>query len=283
VLTLAINTSANFVSLALLREGNIIELRDSRKDYIHSTDSPGGTNAGENDQLPPGYTQKRSKKGQGRAQAAKRVFPPGASVMLAPLIKQILDHQQLSVHELDLICLAIGPGSFTGLRVGVVTAKSLAYAGDVPIVAVNNLAATAAQTFAGLDAPVACRVARVGLNAQRQQLFAGTFQSKGEWQVERLGQDQIQTRNDFVESFTEGQIATGTGIKPVVEAIAAHDPSIVVAAQESWELSAVSIAQFGIKSYQAGQRDDFWKIEPLYFRPSAAEEMRLARNVDLLK
>ena len=78
-------------------------------------------------------------------------------------------------------------------------------------------------------------------------------------------------------------MVTGAGIKPIVESIEAIGRGVTIADQKHWELSAVSIGQVGIKSYESGRRDDFWKIEPLYFRPSAAEELQIARNADPLK
>ena len=276
--TLAINTSANFVSLALLSGQNVLLELDSRSDFQlagTSTDVEAvksGGPAGSNDQLPLGYTKKRSKRGQ----ATRRVFPPGASVMLAPMLQQMFKQQQIQAKDLDLICLCHGPGMFTGLRVGVVTAKALAYAGKVDIVAVNALDAVAAQTFAAVPAALELNL-HVAVNAQRQQLFAAQFRHRGPWQVEKHVPDAIIDQSQFLSVLNPGDFAAGAGLKPLLDKISATETEVKVTAPETWDLSAASVGQVGSAMYESGHRDDFLKVEPLYFRPSAAEEVRLQR------
>ena len=274
--TLAINTSANFVSLALLSGENVLVEMDSRSDFQprNSSDEPvsSGGSAGSNDQLPPGYTKKRSKRGQ----ATRRTFPPGASVMLAPMLQQMFKHQQIQAKDLDLICLCHGPGMFTGLRVGVVTAKALAYAGKTDIVAVNALDAIAAQVFAAVPESLESNL-HVAISAQRQQLFAAQFRHRGPWQVEKHVADAIVDQSQFVQGLSPGDFAAGSGLKPLLETIAATEPASEITNPETWELSAASVGQVGSALYESGHRDDFLKVEPLYFRPSAAEEVRIQR------
>ena len=61
-------------------------------------------------------------------------------------IKQILDHNQLKTHNLDAIAVSMGPGSYTGLRIGVSAAKGLAYALNIPLIAVSTLEILARKT-----------------------------------------------------------------------------------------------------------------------------------------
>ena len=67
--------------------------------------------------------------------------------LLVPMIQQLLLQQKMQLTELDGIAISIGPGSFTGLRIGLSVAKGLAYAGDVPLVAVSTLKGIAANYF----------------------------------------------------------------------------------------------------------------------------------------
>ena len=280
--TLAINTSANFVSLALLDGENVVSELDSRSDFQltgskagNATSLVSGGPAGSNDQLPPGYTKKRSKRGQ----ATRRVFPPGASVMLAPMLQSMFKQQQIQARDLDLICLCNGPGMFTGLRVGVVTAKSLAYAGKADLVAVDALDAIAAQTFSALPEATGINL-HVAINAQRQQLFAAQFRHLAPWRVEKHVPDQIVDQSQFVARLESGDFAAGAGLKPLIETIAAAEPEVTITPPKTWELTAASVGQVGAAMYAAGHRDDYLKVEPLYFRPSAAEEMRLQRALN---
>ena len=266
--TLAINTSGNFVSVAIL-DGLQVQLElDSRKDF-QSDDHAVRVGAGADDQLPAGYTKKRSKRGQ----ATRRVFPPGASVLLAPLIQQLFRKQNISASDLDLICVAIGPGMFTGLRVGVVTAKALAYATTTKLVAVNTLDAIAAQSFAA-DPALDGKDLHVAVNAQRRQLFVNRFQSLGPWQVKKIAEDRIVSRDEFFRKLSTGDAVSGPGLAPMVEELTSEASLVNIAAEQSWELTAAAVGVLGAKMYENGHEDDLFAIEPLYFRPSAADEKR---------
>lgn len=264
--TLAINTAGNFVSVAILEGMQVLAQLDSRKDF-QSSENSRSVSAGANDRLPPGYTKKRSKRGQ----ATRRVFPPGASVMLAPLIQQLFDQQGISANNLDLICVAIGPGMFTGLRVGVVTAKALAYSTESKLVAVNTLDAIAAQNFA-TEPAFEGKSLHVAVNAQRRQLFVNRFRSNGPWEVSKLADDQIVDRKRFVAAMAVGDGVTGPGLVPIADELSYNETNLVIAAESSWELTAASVGLLGTRMFDNGLESNYWSIQPLYFRPSAADE-----------
>ncbi len=91
---------------------------------------------------------------------------------LAVHLDEILGKHRDGSRPIELVSVADGPGSFTGLRIGVTTAKSLCYALKIPLVAVDSLAAVAAAAFhENSNADAIC----VGLDAYRQQVFAGKF------------------------------------------------------------------------------------------------------------
>src|SRR5688572_30474723 len=90
---------------------------------------------------------------------------------LAPGIRSLLDLAGWRTQEVELIALTIGPGSFTGLRVGVVTAKTLAYAIGARCVGLNTLEVIAAQV------PVMWPRLSVAMNAGRGELFHARFTS----------------------------------------------------------------------------------------------------------
>lgn len=91
---------------------------------------------------------------------------------LAVHLDEVLQQHRDGTRPIELVSVADGPGSFTGLRIGVTTAKSLCYALKVPLVAIDSLAAVAAATFHEHEtANALC----IGLDAYRQQVFAGSF------------------------------------------------------------------------------------------------------------
>ena len=70
------------------------------------------------------------------------------AAMTAPFVKEMLDERGLRVSDCDAVCLSMGPGSYTGLRVGSSTAKGLCFGGGIPLLAAGTLDVLAAQAIA---------------------------------------------------------------------------------------------------------------------------------------
>lgn len=98
------------------------------------------------------------------------------SVQLMPLIEWLLQQARLKPKDLDEIIVTEGPGSYTGLRIGVTTAKTLAYTLNIQLYGVSSLKAIAAQIqyFDAYIIPI--------INARRQHVYAGVYQ----WQQGEL-------------------------------------------------------------------------------------------------
>jgi tRNA threonylcarbamoyladenosine biosynthesis protein TsaB len=99
--------------------------------------------------------------------AALEAAPAHAGELL-PAIAEVMDAAGLDYRELEAIAVGVGPGTFTGLRIGLATARALAKASDLPLKPVSSLAALAA----GIDAPVALPV----IDAKRGEVFAALYE-----------------------------------------------------------------------------------------------------------
>lgn len=261
---LAIDTSASWVSVALLDGKKPILELDSRDSDAESDQFSPSSPKPESD-IPAGFSRKRSK---GKTKS-KRIFPPGASILLMPMIKTLLSQTDSKIQEIGLVALTVGPGLFTGLRVGVVTAKSIAYSSGADLIGVNTLELLAIQAIKeGQE-----NVIRPVINAQRQQVFAGHYKPVGELEVEELAAPEVMKHQAWVDSLQPDQVATGLGLKSIIKS----NPEINRAPENVWETSAASAGRFAWHQHQSGVRHDFWKLSPQYFRPSAAEEVRLER------
>jgi len=94
------------------------------------------------------------------------------SERLMPAVERLLTDSNLTATDIDLYAVAIGPGSFTGLRIGIATAQGLSLAGGKPLVGVSTLEALAVNAlfFPGLIVPI--------LNANRGEIYRGLYQQK---------------------------------------------------------------------------------------------------------
>jgi tRNA threonylcarbamoyladenosine biosynthesis protein TsaB len=181
---------------------------------------------------------------------------------LQPSLHELLTHVGWRPPSVEFVAVAVGPGSFTGLRIGVTTAKTFAYAVGAKVVGVNTLAVLAAQS------PQSPAPLWTVLNAQRQELFVARFVD-----TERDNQwtdcdTTIVACDAWLTQLKPGDRVTGP---PLSSLKALLPPGVAAVPQEFWQPMAAAVGRVGWHAYQRGQRDDVWKLAPRYYRPSAPE------------
>ncbi len=182
---------------------------------------------------------------------------------LAPAIQSLLGQVHWQPAEIELIALTIGPGSFTGLRVGVATAKVLAYATGAAIIGVNALEVIAAQ------ASTERAKLAVAMDAQRSQVMAAQFARDRDGIWRQTGGSKILDKDAWLASLDPESAVTG----PVLQKLRPHLPGHVeVVESDQWMPRAETVARLAWRLYQSGTRHDLWSLSPLYMRKSAAEE-----------
>lgn len=109
----------------------------------------------------------------------KSTEPRAHAALTAPFVKEMLDERRLKVSDCDAVCLSMGPGSYTGLRVGSSTAKGLCFGGGIPLLAVGTLDVLAAQAIeAGL--PEGCKWIVPMIDARRMEVYTALYSAAGE-------------------------------------------------------------------------------------------------------
>jgi tRNA threonylcarbamoyladenosine biosynthesis protein TsaB len=170
---------------------------------------------------------------------------------------------RLTLADIDLLAVAVGPGSFTGLRIGVTTAKALAYGLDCRLVGVHTFAAIAER--AGREIPELSVV----LDAQRQQLFVGRLarDRQGGWSgFEATG---VEERESWLASLAAGEVVSGPGLEPL---IARLPPGVRALEPEVWRPTAAAVGRVARRLAAAGKTQGAFDLVPHYFRRTAAEE-----------
>ena len=201
----------------------------------------------------------------GISMLASQILPTSqrTAQVLLPELNALLASHGLQPSELDLVCVTTGPGSFTGLRVGVTVAKTLAYATGASLVGIHTLTAIAAQVATPFE-----RLWTI-LDAQREELFAAQFASSpidAEFQppsTEVLGIE------PWLQSLRPGDVVCGPPLQTL------HDqlPSdVIVAPEECWSPKAESVGKLGVIRSRRSETVNPMQLVPHYFRKSAAEE-----------
>ena len=192
------------------------------------------------------------------------------SQKMLPQIEQMLEMAEVDICEIDCFATAVGPGSFTGVRIGVATAKALAQACGKPCVAVSTLEALANNNaeFGGIICPI--------LDARREQMYNGLFRGIT---MERLCKDRALSIDELLnelEKFDEKVLFCGDGTLVFKEKIIEKLGEKAVFAQKMQNLNlGGSVAEIGYREFQKGNTIFYGELVPEYIRLSQAERERM--------
>jgi len=219
------------------------------------------------------------------------------SQRLMPFIDQILRETSLALADVDGIAVSVGPGSFTGLRIGLAVGKALAHAAQKPLTAVSTLEALA-ERFARpgiLLAPL--------LDARRNEVFGALFrfnasgntaegggatflqhrntaEGGGATLLQRITPDVVQGPEALADQINEPCLMGGAGAIRYAELLSNRlGERITFAAGEENHASAAVVAAIGARQIAAGQVANALTLEPVYVRKSDAEMSLTRRNV----
>ncbi|MCL2118302.1 MAG: tRNA (adenosine(37)-N6)-threonylcarbamoyltransferase complex dimerization subunit type 1 TsaB [Planctomycetaceae bacterium] len=208
---------------------------------------------------------------------------------LTPTIQTALWQVDWPIKSLDAVAVALGPGSFTGLRIGLATGRMLAYAVDAKLLGVNTLQAIAANVcLTGDDEQVSKwqngQLVTTAVDAQRGEVSAQTFRMipsrhfVGELFPEPVDERRLLTFDAWwTLADTQGGHLAFAG--PVLSKIAAQRPEAAQLLDESlWSPNAGGVSRIAWERLFSGKSDDMLTLQPYYSRPSAAEEKLGVRN-----
>lgn len=182
---------------------------------------------------------------------------------LIPELKQLLADHQHSPRDCGLVSVSIGPGSFTGLRVGIVCAKTFAYAIGCQIAGVETLFAIAHNSPDDVsDITVLC-------DAQRGHVFVRRCRRIGDdrWQTD--GEIEIISADQLAAVLAPQTVLTGPGLEKFNDLF---QNRCRLLPEQCRQPRAAWIARIGLRRLEAGSSDDCWSLEPLYLRKSSAED-----------
>lgn len=191
------------------------------------------------------------------------------SERLLPALDRLLHDARLRLEEVDGIACAIGPGSFTGLRIGLSTAKGLALATGKPLVGIPTLEAMA------LGLPFCRYQICPFLDAKKKEVYCALFRYEGEPLI-RVMEDSVLPIKALVERISEPTVFLGDALKVYGEALKKNLGGLALFPPRSRRSgSAAGVAELGFQRLLRGAWDDPARLVPRYIRPSEAELRQL--------
>jgi tRNA threonylcarbamoyladenosine biosynthesis protein TsaB len=191
------------------------------------------------------------------------------SVKLLPQIAHMLDAADTDIFDIDYFAAAVGPGSFTGQRIGVAAVKGLAHAAGKPCIAVSSLAALAYNL--GATPYLVCPM----IDARREQVYTATFQG-----AERLTEDRAMPLADLPDELG-GRVTVfvGDGAVAFRDKITARmgDKAIFPPLHLIFPRGG-SVAALAEQYARENKTCDYHTLQPLYLRRPQAEREYLERR-----
>lgn len=197
---------------------------------------------------------------------------------LMPLLDGMLTNSELTLNDMDLIAVAAGPGSFTGLRIGVSAAKGLAWAQDLPCCGVSTLDAMA-QNVRHMDG---CTVI-CAMDARRQQVYNALFHVHN-GTLERMSPDRAISLEELaaeIKNDGNDKIIVGDGARLCYTYLSEQGIVCRMATPPLIMQNAVGVAQVAWEMAQRGEIVSAHELVPVYLRLSQAERERLAKGLKI--
>lgn len=188
------------------------------------------------------------------------------SEKLVPMIKEILESLNLKIEDIDLYGVSTGPGSFTGLRIGLATIRGFAHLFDKPLVGVPTLEAL------GFNLPYNEIIVPM-IDARRDRVYTGIYSFVDDRITTIMEPDvlEIDELLKILEKY-EKVVVNGDGSTLYKERIKdALKDRVKFATIGSNSCKASSVGELALIKYEEGQRDDYYTLIPDYLRPSQAE------------
>jgi tRNA threonylcarbamoyladenosine biosynthesis protein TsaB len=187
------------------------------------------------------------------------------SERLMPSVEWLLEASNLTIEDMDAFAVSIGPGSFTGLRIGVSTVKGFAYAANKPVVPVPTLDAMARMfTFCP---HIICPM----LDARKNQIYAALYKWEGT-RCEKIMPEIAADPEEFLGQINETVVLTGDGTEKYRELIMnTLKDNAVFAPATKMSPSAAAVAEIAVEKIKQGITADPVSLAPFYIRKSEAE------------
>tara|TARA_B100000315_G_scaffold126052_1_gene115824 strand:+ start:16075 stop:16755 length:681 start_codon:yes stop_codon:yes gene_type:complete len=181
------------------------------------------------------------------------------------IIDSILQDTNLSISQIDAFAVSIGPGSFTGLRVGLSSVLGFSLAQTKPVVSVETLLAMA-HTIPFTN-NIICPI----IDARKGELYTSFFQYNENGQICRLGEDRTVKPDLLLNEINKTTLFFGSGVDAYGRLLCEKLKNLAVFDNGSSNTTAASVAKLAFEKTKKGEKTDSAQLKPKYVRRSEAE------------
>lgn len=196
------------------------------------------------------------------------------SQTLMSMAEDLLKNCRKSVKDVTAVAVAAGPGSFTGVRIGVAAAKGFGWGAQLPVYGVSTLESMARSLGVRNGYVCAC------MDARRSQVYNALFLAK-DGQLERICEDRAIALEDLkpeLQALSGEIFLVGDGANLCYHTLSEQVPNLILPVEHRTHQRASGVALAAVEAIARGESGDGAALQPNYLRLSQAERERLARE-----
>jgi len=193
------------------------------------------------------------------------------SQIIMPMLESLLNHCSLTIKDIDVFAVALGPGSFTGLRIGISAMKTLAQSLSKPIIGVSSLDEVASSFF-GTD-KIVCPI----FDARRNEVYNALYSNGNKFVSERV----VDFDELLIELSQKQVVFAGDAIIKYRDRILSfNNPNWLIAPNSLSMQRASALASVALRRALNSDFDNLYDLSPIYLRlPQAEREYNLAHGI----
>ena len=197
------------------------------------------------------------------------------SELLLPMAEAMLSALKLSFSDIELLACSVGPGSFTGVRIGAALVKGIAFGRNIPCISVSTLEALA-ENLSGLDGIIV-----PAMDARRGQLYTAVFECT-DGKLQRISEDMAISAAELakrLEEYSERRdiYVVGDGYDVAIKALTDAGIRTKITPKLLKCENAYSVAKVAVRLHEEGKDMSDTQLSPTYLRVPQAERERLER------
>jgi len=186
------------------------------------------------------------------------------SSLLIPTIKRVIDALNWRLDDIDYFACGLGPGSFTGMRVGLATIKGLAWSLNKPVIGISSLDILAKNVMQdeGFVAPI--------IDAKRNLIYTSIYRIKDK-SFKRITPYMLLNIEQFLKKIKKNTIILGDAVSPYKAKISTDSKRAVILDKDYWSLQPRNIISLALERIKEKKIDNPFDIKPIYIYPKECQ------------
>jgi tRNA threonylcarbamoyl adenosine modification protein YeaZ len=186
------------------------------------------------------------------------------SALLVPAIQQVLCSVGLKIADIDYFACGLGPGSFTGMRIGLATIKGLSVVKNKPVIGISTL------DILAKNAPVKDRLIVTVLDARRSLIYCSSYKYE-QGSLKRKSAYSLLSLDELVKKFPSKVVVLGDAVALYGDALLSRIKNSVVLDKDYWSPQAHNLIELALAKIKAKQFSSALTIKPIYLYPKECQ------------